>query len=198
MKTNKTYKIITILLFISALTTNNTYSQDSYINRRWNIKAGYARYKTGTMTGRKVETTGNYRLEINYGFLKFFETGIYIGSSRFDYLSQLDTSSYIPVYYFAPFYGVNLNFHGLPFLIKAENFRFDLYLTGKYGGLFLKRMRTGKQYHEIEYAMGIGLCFYPWNHVGLFIEYCYGNYLFEDSFSNDHTKFRYGLTFKFK
>jgi hypothetical protein len=33
--------------------------------------------------------------------------------------------------FLTPFYGLSINFHLLPFIIKKEDFRFDIYATGK-------------------------------------------------------------------
>lgn len=197
MKIKSRLEKIIILLLLGAVTGIKVFGQDSYIKNRWNIKAGYTRYKTGSYIGNNEETTGNYRIEVNYGFSNYIETGAYFGGSRFEYYQPIDSMSFIPKGYFVPFYGGNCNFHLLPFLIDKENFRFDLYITGKFGGFVIKDKRSGDSFHRVEYALGTGACFYLWKHVGLYSEYCYGNYLFsEDSFIA-HTKFRYGLTLKF-
>ena len=200
MKTNTILISTAIMLLINALTRINAYCQESYINDRWNIKAGYARYKTGRMSDGKEKTTGNYRIEANYGILKYIETGVYLGCSNFEIGNYNQADSSITINnYFTPFYGVNLNFHLLPFIVRRNNFRFDLYLTSKLGGVYFSVPENSTLHgHNTEYAIGVGLCFFIWDHIGLYTEYCLGNFIFEDSFSNDHMKFRYGLTFKFK
>jgi len=193
---NKTGLLFTVTIMIAIYASG----QDSYIKSRWNIKAGHARYKTGSFyfSHDNKETVGNYRIEANYGITNFIETGIYFGGSRYKYYMPVDSITFIAKGYFAPFYGTNFNFHLLPFLIKEENFRFDVYLTGKFGGLYYKDKRSGDGIHRVEYALGGGLCFYPWKHFGVYTEYCYGNYLYEDVYnSSNHTKFRYGFTLKF-
>jgi len=192
MKTNKQVKNVTILLVLGMIAGINTSGQESYIKHRWNFKVGYARYKAGFKYNLQEEQTtiANYRLEANYGVLNYLETGIYLGYSGYK-VSKISSDIY-----HTPFYGMNINFHVLPFFIKKDHFRFDAYLTGKFGGLYLTQY--GYNIHKIEYALGGGLCLYPWKHFGVYTEYCYGNYLYEDAFnSNDHTKFRYGLTLKF-
>ncbi len=186
-------KIISILLFFTII-TEKSFSQDSCIKHRLNFKAGYARYNEGIWINGIRETFGNYRIEANYGFQKYIETGIYLGYSKIDFaeLDQSD-SSHFGDECKVPFYGINLNFHLLPFIIKKEDFRFDFYLTGKFGGLYFS---TPDYYyhhgHKNEYGFGAGLSFYMTKHIGLYLEYCYGKYYF-----NDNMKLRYGLTLKF-
>jgi hypothetical protein len=81
----------------------------------------------------------------------------------------------------------------LPFFIKENDFRFDLYISGKYGGMYFNT-DDNYYYHgnESEYGIGGGLSFYFTKHLGLYIEYTYGKYFF-----NDNDKLRYGITFKF-
>ena len=126
----KVYSFISVLAFIGIIKAS---CQDSYIKGRWNFKLGYARYVTGTETNNKEDKTGNIRLETNYGVLKNVEAGLYLGYSKFPLWGQL--SGYKDCA--TPFYGININFHMLPFFINANDFRFDLYLTGNYGGRYI-------------------------------------------------------------
>jgi hypothetical protein len=108
-------------------------SQNSYIKKRWNIKAGFSnlkdeKYRASLMELKNVR---NYRIEVNYGILNNFEIGAYIGYSLFEV-------KYIhPNYDFSfrdastPFYGINTNFHILPIFISKEDFRFDFYIFRK-------------------------------------------------------------------
>lgn len=201
MKTKFQFKKIIFLLIVSTLLTFNVSGQDSYIKNRWNFKIGYARYKTGSYifkgSERKAETVGNYRIEANYGLLNYLEVGAYFGYSKFEFFeitSSVDSIFSIKTKnYNTPFYGINLNFHIFPFLIKRDDFRFDLYVTGKYGGLFFT---TPDYYylhgHVHEFGIGGGFSFYIWKHLGLYIEYSYGKYHYEDN-----SNLRYGITLKF-
>ncbi|HEX2919881.1 MAG TPA: hypothetical protein VHO50_01825 [Bacteroidales bacterium] len=71
-------------------------------------------------------------------------------------------------------YGIKCNFQLLPFLIKKHVPKFDLYLSGKFGGKTIKgnivKGSKTKEYHSI----GAGTAFYLFNHVGVFGEYEYG------------------------
>lgn len=202
MKNKSQFKKAVFFLLVSSLFILNSYAQDSYIKNRWNIKAGYARYKNG-MSREKV---GNYRMEVNYGILNYLEIGAYIGYSKFDYYHKIIADSLNSGGYSVGdnntlFYGASFNFHILPFLIKKDDFRFDLYVTGKFGGLYFTKptpyrytfngptFREGQIY---EYGIGGGLSYYLGKHLGVFAEYCYGKYYF-----GDKNKLRYGLTLKF-
>lgn len=180
------------LLFSSFLTAK---SQESSIKSRYTIKASYARYVTGVRYNDKNLTTGNYRIEANYGFLKAFETGIYIGYSLFDkYYRSSDE-------YFSPFYGVNINFHPLDYFLNGKSIRFDLYLAGRFGGRYLptpSNYNYAHHGHYNEYGLGGGLAYYPWRHVGFYAEYTYGKYYYDtNSIFADKTMLRYGISVKF-
>ncbi|MBN2815029.1 MAG: outer membrane beta-barrel protein [Bacteroidales bacterium] len=191
-------RFLFITFFIYAV-FNITAGQDSsYIRNRWNIKVGYARYSSGTKVNDKWQKTGNLFLEGNYGILNFLETGIYMGYSCFEFYSvDVNGTSYSSENYFTPFYGINANFHVLPFIIKESDFRFDLYLAVKYGGKYFTTPANASPHgHKSEYGLGLGFSFYLFNHIGLYAEYGYGKYHFREV-KKDNTKFRYGLTFKF-
>jgi hypothetical protein len=95
--------------------------------------------------------------------------------------------------YSAIFYGINCGLQLLPFLIKEDDFRFDFYITGKFGGFYLSSPPNHFSHGtNLEYSIGPGISFYLSKHLGLFAEYCYGKYYF-----NDKTNLRYGLTLKF-
>jgi hypothetical protein len=181
--------IIVIIVFPAIC----SYGQESYIKDRLNVKAGYSQIRTSRSNGNKALTVGNYNIEANYGILNNLETGLYAGYSKFNILTN-PTGTWISKDYTIPYYGINCNFHILPFLVKGDDFRFDLYLAGKVGGLYFTTPAGSNPHgHTSEYGIGAGVCFYLWKHLGLFSEYSYGNYYF-----NDNENFRFGLTFKFR
>lgn len=188
MKNKLQFKKAVFLWVVSSLFVLNSYAQDSYIKNRWNIKTGYARYTNGVRLNDKVLTNGNYRLEVNYGVSNNIEAGIFGGYSKFDANSLPSISGYS-----AAFYGINCNLHLLPFLIKEDDFRFDLYITGKLGGFYLSSPSNHFSHgNNAEYGLGAGISFYLYKHLGVYAEYCFGKYYFKDD-----TKLRYGLTLKF-
>ncbi len=151
-------------------------AQDSYIKDRWNLKAGYARYDGLWLTKTKMKPTfPNYRIEANYGLLEFLEVGGYLGYSRFTaFVPQ--TGDIISENHDAPFFGVGLNFHPLSFLIKKPDFRFDLYLLARYGGIYFSSPEgyVPQRGFQFQYHHGAGLAFYLTKHIGIFGEYSYG------------------------
>ena len=204
MKTKTKIRKLALLLLLGHLIITNAFSQDSYLKNRWNIKAGYSRQLKYTPYGGyyyfESNRISNLRFEINYGITDYLETGIYAGLSLMEIpiVTRIDTGNVHSMsasydMFVTPFYGLTFNFHLLPFLIKQNDFRFDLYATGKYGGLFT----TSKEEYDLhgfvtEYGIGGGLSFYPWKHLGFYTEYCFGKFFFEDN-----KNFRYGLTIKF-
>jgi hypothetical protein len=167
-------KAIFLILFIFSFFA--LHAQDSYIKNRWNIKAGYASYPGiyVSKSGMKV-TYGNYRVEANYGILNFLEIGGYLGYSRL--------ASYLPVVgkfiwenQNTPFAGLNINLQLLPFVVKSRDFRFDLYLLGRYGGAYYSSPENYYPYKglQFQYEHGLGVAFYLWKHVGIFGEYSFG------------------------
>lgn len=178
-------KNLTLIFLFTFFGATNLHSQESYINNRWTFKLAYANYQTNVASGAnfKYETTGNYQLEANYGFLNFLESGIYAGYSSWCGNNILYT------------YGANINAHILPFFIHARDFRFDAYVTGKIGGNIWKQdvsYDNIRKYNNIlEYGVGLGATFYPFKHFGVFAEYSFGKYFF-----NDNKKFRAGIVIK--
>ena len=174
-----------ILLVISQF----TFGQDSNIKNRLNIKSGYARYG-GTINGVTLKNS-NFRIEGNYGITDYLESGAYIGVFK----QAMFYSEERPVIS----YGLNANFHILPFFINAKDLRADLYITGRYG---LRSMLNppdddlwGKFFPE--FGIGGGFAFYPWKHLGLYTECSYGKYEYNTSLYKDRIMLRYGLSFKF-
>lgn len=186
-------KMIVLFLVFNIL---NVYisAQNSYIKDRWNIKLGYSLYSTNMISGLNRVMAKNFRIEANYGVLNFIESGAYLGYSKFDCF-KVDLVHMTSVHAEPPaiFYGLNCNLHVLPLFIKENDFRFDLYLTGKLGGMYIASREGFKPHgNQSEYSVGGGVAFYLLKHLGCFAEYTYGKYYYKD-----YEKFRYGLSIKF-
>ncbi len=168
----------------------------SNIKDRWNIKAGYS-LPLGPLAKYDYDKIKKYNLELNYGFLDNVEGGIYGGYSTihlFEQVSPNGTRGYTRSGFF---YGVNCNFHLLPYVMKKDDLRFDLYVTGKLGGVTIK---STKSYEE--HCLGGGAAIYLFEHLGFFGEYTYGKFynnpprhIFERPV---HNKVNFGLAIKFK
>jgi hypothetical protein len=202
MKINKVFKTVIMIIAIGIISLHYSNAQDSYLKDRLNFKSAFSRYCVGINSIDGNVYTGNYRIEGNYGFFNTLEAGAYLGFSKFSvFIMNVDTTFYEKDY-FTPFYGVNLNFHILPLFIKKNDFRFDVYAFSKLGGLFIntpKSNTTHRHYNEL--ALGGGVSFYPWNHLGVYCEYGFSKVMSDNKYflnMNDrYDKLRFGLTLKF-
>ncbi len=172
LKTNIMKRTI-IIIFILLSCCLPLSAQKSFIKDRWNVKAVYAVYPTVFFSQHGLRfTTGNYRLETTYGLFNFLELGGYLGYGR--YSSQIVIVGQGPIYknLNVPYFGLNLNFHPMGFLIKKPNFFFDLYLLGRYGGFYYASpdnyVPPKGFYSEIRH--GVGLSIYPTKGFGLYVE----------------------------
>jgi len=161
------------------------------IRKRLTIKLGYAfyPYKIKPQIENNPFGTITIKADINYGITKNMEAGAYLGYGYFYEQGMLFTQSH-QMYPHRVLYGININYQILPYIVKREDFRFDLYLTGNCGGVYyiVPDNINISNYLKYDYGLYGGLSFYIFKHIGLFIEYGYGNM----------TNLRYGLAFKFK
>lgn len=169
------------------------FSQTSHINDRFTIKIQYSRYPE-YVKYPEDKKTGNIKLNANYGVLNHIEIGGYISYCKFnahpDPRKQLHTHHRTgQKFSHAPGLGININYQLLPYLIIAEDFRFDIYLSGNIGGFYrfspIDYLPTNAFIWD--YNVGVGFTVYLWKHVGLFVEYGYGNY----------ANLCYGVNYKF-
>jgi hypothetical protein len=185
-----------LLLFFSSFLALE--AQDPHNKYRWSIKAGYSSYPGlfVSVSGIK-QSYGNYRIEANYGLLNFLETGLYLGYSRTtSYMNPAIDPTWVYKNLNTPYFGVNLNFHPLTFLIKKPDFRFDLYLLARYGGVyyFSPQAYIPAKGLQFQYQHGAGLGFSLSKHFGIFGEYSYGVY---GVLAKPSENLRYGLSVKF-
>lgn len=184
------------------LVLGTTLVQAQYIKTRINFKASYSRYNSIAKINGEFEKVPNANVEFNYGITRFLETGSYLGFSNFDVHNYNPTDSTLSKRKsLATYYGLNINFHILPLFVHAEDFRFDLYATTKFGGRHLSNAESAVLKNEFIWAGGVGFSFYVWNKTGFFIESTYGKYNFHEAFVEsfaDNVNLRYGITFKFK
>jgi len=181
------------LFSLNAQTDEYNYS----VKNRWTLKASYSRYKTAfwddilvhigdNFLGFKRKKMSNFKVETNYGINKFIETGVYIGFQHYEWLDEgyLYGLSDEPNKSFAPLFGINANFHILPFLVPVKECRWDVYLTAKYGGCYLPHLELdddpyfdySKYRHE--YGLGLGIGYYFKNIIGIFAEGSLGQYFY--------------------
>ncbi len=180
------------------------FSQNTSVKNRFNLKASYASYHTGwsiTQNSTKKIRTGKYRIEGNYGLSNTIEAGIYLGFYPSTYFVPGNDVYYISHKYIVPSYGLNLNWHILPYIIKANNFRFDLYASAKIGGDYhnIPELSTFSEKHYTELFVGSGMSFHLTKHVGLFAETGYYTIPKSEKISDlDNFLLRFGLSMNFK
>ena len=215
-----------IVLLLSSLSVDAQTDEYNYsIKNRWTVKASYSRYKTAyndvvfAQIGdffevwQNVKMT-NFKVEANYGINKFIETGIYTGFQCYEWLipgELIEEVDDIPYFgdtefrkCYAPLFGVNMNFHVLPFLVKSEACCWDVYLTTKYGGCYIKhteeewmipfRPPQGKYRHE--YGIGLGAGYYIKNIIGIYAESSVGQFSYFPKYAESNFRFRIGIAAK--
>ncbi|MCL2041870.1 MAG: hypothetical protein FWG84_07520 [Bacteroidales bacterium] len=218
---NRSFPFILLVFIILPLFSLNAQT-DEYnysVKNRWTLKASYSRYKTAYDYGVFVSTgdffdvwqnrkMSNFKVETNYGVNRFIETGIYTGFQHYEWvnLDEVKVGEEVPYREsFAPLFGVNLNFHILPFLVPSEKCRWDLYLTAKYGGCYLPHREwetsdnsfdTDSKYRH-EYGLGIGAGYYFKNIIGLFAESSVGQFSYFPRYAESNFRFRIGVAAKF-
>jgi len=164
------------------------------VKDRWTLKTGVASYKTaycgdviayvgdnfsGTIAKRMV----NFKVEANYGINRFIEIGLFTGFQHYEWIEDY-TSGFLgddKNKSLAPLFGVNANFHILPFFVKSKNCHWDLYLTTKYGGCYLPHKEIDQpdypyRKYRHEYGLGLGIAYYFKNIIGLYAEGSVGQY----------------------
>jgi len=181
------------LILVAFILSHNFVSGQSISNpEKWNIKVGYAKYGIAkwivTTTSVTQLKDDNIRIELNHKLVNTIDAGVYIGYSKFRLIDSVADEQRIHT----PFYGVNCNVHLLPYLINHDS-RFDLYLTAKFGGYyFMSPPNFYMRGSRVEYGLGVGLTYNVLKNIGLYCDYSWGKYFFNDVF-----KLRYGLSVKF-
>ena len=171
--------LLSVFLLLPALASS------SYIKNRWSIKAGYSKSFPAT-----IQQISSYwplvKTEVNYGINNFIEIGGGLGYSPSIVINDKKSSQTYSQRSNIFIYGLNVNFHLLPLVVKSKDFRIDLYSSGKIGGYFTN-LKSKSNYTGVDYGIYAGAAFYFSKHLGIFGEYGFGN----------KTNLRYGLSFKF-
>jgi len=229
---------LVLLFVITGLFPLSIYAQDTMeynlnysIKNRWNTKLSMSYNRTNNWNrplmefenSHPIQAKLNMQTECNYGVLNWLELGGYLGYMRYfncnyAFMRTHRDSTKITRYAFAPTFGVNINFHLLPFWVKNKNSRWELYLTAKYGGAYLinhvefysfgvslKGNKPGQsfelhclpnRYRHI-YGAGIGGGVYFWDLFGLYAEVMGGQYSYFPEVCPVYYTARVGIEFKF-
>ena len=228
---------IVIILIINFSWIQYSNAQINSINNRWTINCSYSLYPTYETTMPFIESTknqnintqrhklrSNFRLNVNCGILYCLEIGTYMGFMHYPtekvisfYHITLDSLHYMvrlnteKSQKLAPTFGVNINLHILPFIKTDTKFKWDLYVSAKYGGCYFISYKNGYSipissihYHKDElypyrheYGIGIGGSVYFWNLVGLNMEFSFGQFSYWPRIFSKNFNLRGGIVFKF-
>jgi len=204
-----------------------SYGQNYSIKNRWNTKLSLSYNRTNARNNPFIEfdyyshplrAKLNMRAECNYGVSNWLELGGYIGYIHYrNYYYRNTTNPKTP----APTFGVNVNVHLLPFLIKNKDCRWEWYVTAKYGGAYLinyddpviisgmtinRRGRNDTTYFHAEdsdkryrsiFGVGMGGGVYFWNLFGLYAEVMVGQYSYFPKMASCYYTACVGIEFKF-
>ncbi len=194
----------TFILLMFMFLSYSCFSQENYINKKWKIKAASSSNKTAVIAGNSNEykKADNYQLELSYGLQNYLELGFYGGYSlNTGVLSNLTNITY----------GFNINLHILPFITKGKILKFvDTYVTANWGSHFYKidigdniggygnlgkekpPIRIKRESYIAEHGLGLGAAIYPLEKLGIFTEFVFGTYFYQDN-----KRFRTGLIYRF-
>jgi hypothetical protein len=178
---NKELSIYIVFIFFAFFSHLQTNAQQSYIKNRWCFDMGYSNDRQGSQNNRSLV------IHMTHGMTNHLEAGLYSGYGV-DYSEMWHYSNSL-------YYGITLRYHLLPYIIKSNDFRLDVYMAGKYGGFYYisKIFPDRKNYFGKEFGIGAGVSLYPWKHFGFFCEYIAGNiYL-----TSNH-QWKFGVKVKFK
>ena len=135
---------------------------------------------------------------VNFGLTKHLEAGVYAGYGSIQNQNEYHGSTSHPLEYVAtPSYGLNLNYHILPFWIQSPDYRLAIYVTGKAGLRHVtKRIPDTLNGTFSEISFGGGAAFYVFKRFGILGEYSFGNYAVRKNDFKLFDNVLLGLTFK--
>lgn len=156
----------------------NSYSQETYTHKRTNLNFCKSFYQDpiNKSTYKKKVGTQTGRVEYSYGISNHLSAAAAVGYGSYSIKSGLfDHYTFDSPHRFL--YGGVINYQLLPFLIKSNDFRLDLYLSGKLGGIYFFSPYNSiiPLEEKLYYGAYAGFACYFFRHAGCFIEYGYGN-----------------------
>ena len=153
----KNTKLILIVYFAISLITLDIFASD-----KLNFKLGYS-YKAMDDWMFNNGNYGQLTLDGNYKWKNYTGAGAYFGCTRsYIYPQYKRVNSYV--------YGLSSNLHIFPLILKSDNLKVDIYLTGKVGGYHIAKAKQ----NGFTANLGMGLAYYFSKKFGLFAEYSYG------------------------
>jgi hypothetical protein len=176
------------------------FSQDSYIKDRLSFQVGTSHVKRDVIyfngSGPDLYTS-YYTVSGYYGISRWAEVGAFFGYNSFiPSAKTLDFNSDGSVFS----YGIASKHHLLPWIIKKESFRFDVYVPLNVGASYSTPYHYIPENTEACISSGLGIAGYITKHIGLFVEYDY-TYWFNkrkrDFDKNTKHRLYYGIALKF-
>ena len=155
-------KNILFILFSLFILSSN--AQTTQFKPFWNTKLSF--YTAESQFANKIsflELSGSYRIK------RSLDVGLFTGYGKVSWLNNGGN-----VYENVINLGINANFHILPFFIKADNLKPDIYMSGKLGGAFTESSRdyynNDKNKFRMIYGVHLGFAYNFGKHFGIFIE----------------------------
>lgn len=187
MKTSSKFLINLIIVFVFC---HHAEAQHvSPIQDRWTI--------TASVVPDNNPRGNNYRneikLSVHKGINHYLETGLYLGHTNYFFIASDGKNVGIGNRLLT---GLSVKAHLLPFVITAEDIRFDLYARSRIGisQLFGDPNPAAKNTF-FQYCLGSGLAFYPTKKFGIFTEFGYDN---KGLLGVQKWRLEYGFVFKFR
>ncbi|MDD2323802.1 MAG: hypothetical protein EOL88_07100 [Bacteroidia bacterium] len=182
-------KLLVWIIFILCFCQTAKSQYVSPIKDRWTINTSIVpEFTTPGKTPRN-----EIKLTLHKGINNFLETGIYLGHTKYWYLSSNGYSTEAGDRILT---GVTIKAHFLPFIITAEDIRFDLYVRSRIGiSQLFGDPNPAAENTFFQYCLGSGLAFYPTKKIGIFTEFGYDN---KGLLGVQKWRLEYGLVFKFR
>ncbi len=166
--------ILVILIVLASIKLG--YAQNPYLNERLSLKLGHSQTPKFTDWSNDIKM-GNIRLETNYMFLNFIESGLYLGYSNFRNIEQPSSTSQTSTFFSsyqsnALFYGLNTNIHLLPFFVGNKKIRVDLYIGAKMGLISIIATENSMFHgNNFDYGLLGGANYFITKKWGVYVEY---------------------------
>lgn len=172
-------KLLVFIFCFAMVGANAQDSPKSYIKGRLSFQAGICHEVRENYSTRPKEYVDFINVASYYGITNWTEVGAFLG--YYSRRPHSNTFSFNPngaVYSF----GLASKHHLLPWVIKQESFRFDLYIPINLGishHMPLTTYSYRPAYTESFFGTGLGVAGYFTKHIGLFVEYNY-KYWFDE------------------
>ncbi|MBN1116427.1 MAG: hypothetical protein JXA77_04455 [Bacteroidales bacterium] len=202
MKTNNLILQLVFLSIVFLISKINILAQEQKLGESLSFKVGYSKYQNTEFCfanylkdyfDKNYNKVGNIRLSADFELNKYTDAGLYFGYCLYETQKKLLEDSTNRSWSFEAansiMYGLNSNLHILPFFIKKESYRLDVYCSFQMGVVHLLESDEciNDKHTYLEYGIYGGLAFYPFDHLGLYAEYGYAKY----------SNLRYGLGLRF-